>query len=167
MTHKIQANASGTRSIEVSDQHLQTLRRYQLLDNLVGSDGIIDETIVDKLKLTVRSLLSGAFGSDKDLLDLCLDVIYNKHMKAFLRICMTWSKMQSCRIYLHQHSRRDPESDCFGRIYNSFSDLRSFRKKTDKILCSEVYLAVSVIFEAVELRIVPVAPAKLHGHAAI
>ena len=82
MTHKIQANASGTRSIEVSDQHLQTLRRYQLLDNLVGSDGIIDETIVDKLKLTVRSLLSGAFGSDKDLLDLCLDVIYNKHMKA-------------------------------------------------------------------------------------
>ena len=82
MTHKIQANASGTRSIEVSDQHLQTLRRYQLLDYLVGSDGIIDETIVDKLKLTVRSLLSGAFGSDKDLLDLCLDVIYNKHMKA-------------------------------------------------------------------------------------
>ncbi|MBR4387783.1 MAG: hypothetical protein IKT00_01225 [Prevotella sp.] len=82
MTHKIQANASGTRNIEVSDQHLQTLRRYQLLDNLVGSDGIIDETVVDKLKFTVRSLLSGAFGNDKDLLDLCLDVIYNKHMKA-------------------------------------------------------------------------------------
>ena len=82
MTHKIQANASGTRSIEVSDLHLQTLRRYRLLDQLVGSDGIIDETVVDKLKMTVRSLLSGAFGSDKDLLDLCLDVIYNKHMKS-------------------------------------------------------------------------------------
>lgn len=82
MTHKIQANASGTRSIEVSDLHLQTLRRFRLLDQLVGSDGIIDETVVDKLKMTVRSLLSGAFGSDKDLLDLCLDVIYNKHMKS-------------------------------------------------------------------------------------
>ena len=82
MTHKIQANASGTRSIEVSDLHLQTLRRYRLLDQLVGSDGIIDETVVDKLKMTVRSLLSGAFGSDKDLLDLCQDVIYNKHMKS-------------------------------------------------------------------------------------
>lgn len=82
MTHKIQANASGTRSIEVSDTHLQTLRRYQLLDQLVGSNGVIDETVVEKLKLTVRSLLGGAFGHDKALLDLCLDVIYNKHMKA-------------------------------------------------------------------------------------
>lgn len=99
MTHKIQANASGTRSIEVSDEHLKTLRRYQLLDQLVGSAGVIDETVVDKLKLTVRSLLSGAFGHDKALLDLCLDVIYNKHMKAtglthLLDLYEEWKKEQ-------------------------------------------------------------------------
>ena len=58
--YKIQANPSGTRSIEVSDQHLETIDKYQLLRNLVDSNGI----------------------KDKDLLDLCLDVIYNQNMKA-------------------------------------------------------------------------------------
>lgn len=99
MKHKVQANASGTRSIEVSDEHLQTLRRYRLLDQLVGSNGVIDETVVDKLKFTVRSLLGGAFGHDKALLDLCLDVIYNKHMKAIglthlLELYNTWKAEQ-------------------------------------------------------------------------
>ena len=51
--YKIQANQSGTRSIEVSDQHLETIDKYQLLRNLVDSNG-----------------------------DLCLDVIYNQNMKA-------------------------------------------------------------------------------------
>ena len=39
--------------------------------------------MLDKLKFNVRSLLSGDAGSDKALLDLCLDVIYNSNMKAF------------------------------------------------------------------------------------
>ena len=81
--YKIQTNVSGTRSIEVSDTHLDTIRRYQLLDHLTGSNGIIDEGVLDKLKLTVRSLLSGESGQDHDLLDLCLDVIYHSNMKAF------------------------------------------------------------------------------------
>jgi len=80
--YKIQANASGTRSIEVSDLHLETLRKYSLLDSLVDSNGIIDETVLDKLKLNVRSLLESSGISDKNLLDLCLDVIYNNNMKA-------------------------------------------------------------------------------------
>ena len=50
---KIQTNASGTRQV------------------------------LDKLKLNVRSLLEGQAGSDKALLDLCLDVIYHPNMKAF------------------------------------------------------------------------------------
>ena len=33
--YKIQANQSGTRSIEVSDLHLETIDKYQLLRNLV------------------------------------------------------------------------------------------------------------------------------------
>ena len=80
--YKIQANASGTRSIEVSDLHLETLQKYTLLDSLVDSNGIIDEAVLDKLKLNVRSLLESSGISDKNLRDLCLDVIYNNNMKA-------------------------------------------------------------------------------------
>lgn len=81
--YKIQANASGTRSIEVSDNHLNTIRKYSLLRNLIDSNGIIDEAVLDKLKLNVRSLLASEAAPDKSLLDLCLDVIYNNNMKAF------------------------------------------------------------------------------------
>ncbi len=79
----IQANPSGTRSIEVSEEHLQTIERYSLLRNLIDSNGIIDETVLDKLKFNVRSILESDGGNDKALLDLCLDVIYNNNMKAF------------------------------------------------------------------------------------
>lgn len=80
--YKIQANQSGTRSIEVSDLHLETIDKYQLLRNLVGSNGIIDEGVLEKLKLNVRALLEADNCQDKALLDLCLDVIYNSNMKA-------------------------------------------------------------------------------------
>ena len=80
--YKIQANQSGTRSIEVSDLHLETIEKYQLLRNLVDSNGIIDEEVLDKLKLNVRALLESDNCQDKNLLDLCLDVIYNSNMKA-------------------------------------------------------------------------------------
>lgn len=80
--YKIQANQSGTRSIEVSDLHLETIDKYQLLRNLVDSNGIIDEGVLEKLKLNVRALLETDNCQDKALLDLCLDVIYNSNMKA-------------------------------------------------------------------------------------
>ena len=80
--YKIQANQSGTRSIEVSDLHLETIDKYQLLRNLVDSNGIIDEGVLEKLKLNVRALLEADNWQDKALLDLCLDVIYNSNMKA-------------------------------------------------------------------------------------
>ncbi len=80
--YKIQANASGTRSIEVSDKHLETIKRYTLLKNLIDSNGIVDETVLEKLKLNCRSILESQKEIDKDLMDLCLDVIYNTNMKA-------------------------------------------------------------------------------------
>jgi hypothetical protein len=80
---KIQANPSGTRSIEVTEKHLETIDKYSLLRNLVDSNGIIDEAVLDKLRLNLRSLLEGQGGGDRDLLDLCLDVIYNSNMKAY------------------------------------------------------------------------------------
>jgi hypothetical protein len=81
---KIQANSSGTRSIEVTEQHLQTLEQYQLFRDLIESHGYVDEEVLDKLKLNIRALLeSQDAGRDKALLDLCLDVVYNPNMKAY------------------------------------------------------------------------------------
>lgn len=83
MITKIQTNASGTRSMDISDQHLSTIKRYQLFRDLIDSSGFVDEQVLDKLKLNVRSLLESEAGHDKDLLDLCLDVIYHQNMKAY------------------------------------------------------------------------------------
>lgn len=80
--YKIQANASGTRSINVTDEHLRTIEKYALLRNLIDSNGIIDESVLDKLKMNVRAMLETQQETDKELLDLCLDVIYNSNMKA-------------------------------------------------------------------------------------
>lgn len=81
--YNIQANESGTRSISVSQENLETLRRFSLLQFLVDSNGIVTEQSLDKLKLNIRSLLTTPQGSDKQLLDLCIDVIYHRDMKAF------------------------------------------------------------------------------------
>ncbi len=81
--YKIQANPSGTRNISIEESHLETLQKYHLLDHLVDSNGIVDESVLDKLKFNVRSMLSTEAGMDKALLDLCLDVIYHSNMKAF------------------------------------------------------------------------------------
>ena len=80
---KIQTNSSGTRSIEIAEQHLQTIEKYQLFRDLIDSNGYVDEQVLDKLKLNIRSLLEGDAGNDKDLLDLCLDVIYHPNMKSY------------------------------------------------------------------------------------
>ena len=81
--YKIQTNASGTRNIAISDQHLETIDKYNLFSDLIDSNGFVDEAVLDKLKLNVRSVLETEAGNDKALLDLCLDVIYHNNMKAF------------------------------------------------------------------------------------
>ena len=81
--YKIQSNASGTRSIGISDEHLQTIEDYQLFRDLIDSNGYVDEQVLDKLKLNIRSILESGTGSDKRLLNLCLDVIYHANMKAY------------------------------------------------------------------------------------
>lgn len=81
--YKIQSNQSGTRSIDVSDKHLETIEKYQLFRDLIDSNGYVDEQVLEKLKLNIRALLESDTCSDNDLLDLCLDVIYHHNMKAF------------------------------------------------------------------------------------
>lgn len=80
---KIQANASGTRSIDINEEHLQTVEKYQLFRDLIDSNGYVDEQVLDKLKFNIRGLLEAQSGLDKELLDLCLDVIYHPYMKAY------------------------------------------------------------------------------------
>lgn len=81
--YKIQTNQSGTRNIEVSEENLATLEKYNLLQDLVDSNGIIDESVLDKLKLNIRSIINSQDAPKKDLINLCIDVIYHNNMKAF------------------------------------------------------------------------------------
>ncbi|MBQ2949612.1 MAG: hypothetical protein IJE12_00985 [Prevotella sp.] len=81
--YKIQTNQSGTRSIEISEEHLMTIDKYLLFRDLIDSNGFIDELVLEKLKLNIRSLLESENGNDKELLNLCFDVIYHQNMKAF------------------------------------------------------------------------------------
>lgn len=104
MMYNIQANPTGTRSIEVSEEHLQTIRKYALLKNLIDSTGIIDETVLDKLKFTLRALLESEAGKDKALLDLCLDVIYHNNMKAF-------GLHQLTLLYIDWVSKQDEQTE--------------------------------------------------------
>ena len=100
--YTIKTNKSGTRCMEISEEHLLTIEKYQLLSGLVDSNGIIDEAVLDKLKLTVRSLIVAQDGS-KDLLDLCIDVIYHNNMKAFglnalIAVYNEWRQVESGKL---------------------------------------------------------------------
>ena len=81
--YKIQSNQSGSRSIDITEKHLETIDKYQLFRDLIDSHGFVDEQVLDKLKFNIRSLLESESTRDNDLLDLCLDVIYHANMKSF------------------------------------------------------------------------------------
>ena len=97
--YTIQANASGTRTIEISEENLRTIEKYALFRHLIDSNGIVDEDVLEKLRLNVRSLIASQENDSKDLLDLCIDVIYHNNMKAFglqqlIRLYLTWLHAQ-------------------------------------------------------------------------
>jgi hypothetical protein len=98
--YSIQANPSGTRSIEVSNENLKTIEKYALFRYLIDSNGIIDDNVLEKLKLTIRSIIASDTDNCKDLLDLCIDVIYHKHMKSFglqqlIKLYLAWIEQKS------------------------------------------------------------------------
>ena len=78
---KINANASGTRTIEVTEEQLQIIKKYSLLDRIANSTGVIDEESLNKLRLTVRSLIASQTMASKELLDIC-PILYHEDMKA-------------------------------------------------------------------------------------
>ena len=67
----------------VAWKYRKTIEKYALFQQLIDSNGIVDESVLDKLKLNVRSLIAAQTENCKDLLDLCIDVIYHNNMKAF------------------------------------------------------------------------------------
>ena len=98
--YTIQDNPSGTRNLEISEENLATIEKYGLFRHLIDSNGIVDETVLDKLKLNIRSLIAAQEEDSKDLLDLCIDVIYHNNMKAFglqqlIKLYLQWLSQQT------------------------------------------------------------------------
>ena len=77
--YKIQLNATGTRFLNITDEHLQTIKDYALFRDLIDSNGYVDEDVLDKLKMNIRSIS----GDVENLLRLAADVIYHDKMKAY------------------------------------------------------------------------------------
>ncbi|MCS3109467.1 hypothetical protein NXY49_17925 [Bacteroides fragilis] len=102
--YTIQANPSGTRSMEISEENLVTIEKYSLFQHLIDSNGIVDEAVLEKLKLNIRSLIASQEEDSKDLLDLCIDVIYHNNMKAF-------GLQQLIKLYLTLLSKQEAEEE--------------------------------------------------------
>lgn len=81
--YDIQLNESGTRHLQISDENLLTIRKHNLFHGLLSSTGYVTEDDLEKLKLNIRSLIAACHDDSKDLLDLCIDVIYHDKMKAY------------------------------------------------------------------------------------
>ena len=99
--YTIQANPSGTHSLEISEENLATIEKYGLFRRLIDSNGIVDESVLEKLRLSIRSLIASQEEDSKDLLDLCIDVIYHNNMKAF-------GLQQLIKLYLEWFSKQEP-----------------------------------------------------------
>ena len=65
--YKIICNMKASRTLDISEKQLQTIEKYSLFNELLDSNGIVDESVLEKLRLNVRSLLESN-SSDSDLL---------------------------------------------------------------------------------------------------
>ena len=88
----------GSRKLSVDETHLKTIDRYSLFSDLLDSNGSVEEGVLEKLRLNVRSLLGGE--PDPELLDLCERILFHNDMKAFglhqlILLYIDWKKEQS------------------------------------------------------------------------
>ena len=65
----------------IEEKHLEAIEQYSLFCDLLDSNGIVDDTVLEKLRLNIRGILEGG-ANDPKLLDLCRDVIFHDNMKA-------------------------------------------------------------------------------------
>lgn len=99
MNYTVITNASGSRHIDINDEHLNTIHTYQLLDRLTDSNGIVDDAALERLRMKARSLLEAGVSKDNSLLHLCLDVLYHDNMKSIglSNLIKTYRQWQSKR----------------------------------------------------------------------
>ena len=98
MSYQILCNMKGSRSMTIDENHLRTIEKFNLLADLLDSNGIVDENVLNKLQLNARSLLDNTNGNP-ELLNLCKDVIFHNNMKAFalhqlILLYIDWQKEQ-------------------------------------------------------------------------
>ena len=97
--YTILCNLKGSRKLPIDETHLKTIDRYGLFSDLLDSNGIVEERVLDKLRLNVRSMLSSG-EPDPQLLDLCERVLFHSDMKAFglhqlILLFIDWKKEQT------------------------------------------------------------------------
>lgn len=80
--YTILCNMKGSRKLSVKKAHLNTIEHYALFSELLDSNGIVEDSVLEKLRLNVRSLLSNG-DPDPRLIDLCEHVLFHRDMKAF------------------------------------------------------------------------------------
>ena len=86
----------GSRNMLISDAHLETIDKFSLFANLLDSNGIVDEVILEKLQLNVRALLERTC-ADPELVNLAKDVVFHENMKALalhqlILLYLDWQK---------------------------------------------------------------------------
>ena len=80
--YEIQTNEKGSRHMFINDEHLDTIEQYCLFKDLIDSNGIVTEMVLEKLRLNVRALIESD-NKDAGLLNLCKDVLFHENMKAY------------------------------------------------------------------------------------
>ncbi len=80
--YQILCNMKGSRVLQVEESHLTTIEEFALFSELLDSNGIVDEAVLDKLRLNVRALLDNTNGNPR-LMKFCQDILFHPNMKAF------------------------------------------------------------------------------------
>ena len=94
--YRIICNMKGSRTMAITDEHLETIDKYYLFNNLLDSNGIVDEMILEKLQLNLRALLERT-GGEEELVNLAKDVVFHENMKALalhqlILLYLDWQK---------------------------------------------------------------------------
>lgn len=79
--YKIICNMKGSRTMAVTEDNLLALEKYNLFADLVDSNGIVDDAVLERLQFNVRSLMQSS-SHDVDLISLAQDIIFHPNMKA-------------------------------------------------------------------------------------
>ena len=81
-TFNIVSNASGTRTMTITEENLEVIKQYSLFKNLVGSNGIVDDSVLTTLKSFVGGLIDSTSAADAKLVRFYKDVLAHPNMKS-------------------------------------------------------------------------------------